>query len=83
MQMVDTVVDRQLILPAVEAELSFAYPVAVAAHDRALERFIVDISVQVIEPQDNIIHPAVPVGSFQRYHDGAVIDNLRRHPAGI
>lgn len=77
------VVDRQVVLRAVERETSLGDAVGVGSHDRAEEAFavIVDVTVDRLVAEHDVFVVARAVGSPERYDAGAVVGDLHGHVA--
>ena len=71
-QMIRSVVRREMERRAVQRERALRDPVAVSADDRAEVRRPLEIVIQPVEPEDDIVKMVAAVSRLDRHDDGAV-----------
>src|SRR5687767_11567595 len=81
--MVFAVIDRELVLDAVEFEAPFrnAIPETSNCSAEAWMRF--EVIVEIVEAQNDVGKLPVAIGNFQRHDDATEVDDLRFHAVAI
>lgn len=82
-QVIGAVVDRQLVALAVNRELAQRNPVGHPAGDCPKERMPLEVTRQIVEPQDHVAHHSAAVRHVQFGDDQAIVGDLEHGPLTV
>ena len=76
-KMIRLVIDRQLVFNAILREAALCDSIAVTANGCAKKRSTLEVSIDIVEPEHNVVKLSVAVGDFERDNSSAIGCNLR------